>query len=106
MVAHIKDVKDRGGFPQAAFINSTCWSTGEVKTLLAISIIDLLCVHSDKSGQETTLERLRLLMAFLFFQNRNMCLIHAAEVQSTHLETRQRPDGGEEGVHSGWGGSL
>lgn len=57
MLAHIKDVKDRGGFPQAAFINSTCWNTGEVKTLLAITIIDLLCVHSDKSGQETTLGR-------------------------------------------------
>lgn len=50
---HIKDLKDGKGLPQAAFINSTCWHTGEVKTLLAFTIIDMLCVHSDRSGQET-----------------------------------------------------
>lgn len=58
---HIKDVKDRGGLPQAIFINSTCWNTEEVKTLLATTIIDLLCVPGDKSGQETTLGRHSLL---------------------------------------------
>lgn len=51
MLTHIKDVRDRGGPPQAVPINPTCWNTEEVKALLAATIIDLLCVHSDESGQ-------------------------------------------------------
>ena len=50
MLGHIKGVKDWVNRPLAACINSTCCRTGEVTALVAITIIDLLSVHYDKSG--------------------------------------------------------
>lgn len=87
MWAHIKDVKDWGGLPQAIFINSTCWNAEEVKTLLATTVIDLLCVPGDKSGLETTRGRCSCPQEEFEFphfvsQNHSTCLAHAAEAQS------------------------